>query len=516
MASNDINAEDILNGSYASTRLRPASHVDSTSHPPQPRKFDSNDLFIAVMGVTGSGKSTFISKCTGHDVGIGHSLKSHTSNIEIYSYKYNDKTIHLIDTPGFDDTFKPDIEVLQTAAIWLSEAYQKDLLLTGIIYLHRISDARMGGTARKDLTMFKKLCGEDSFSNVVLATTHWEKVSAVDGERREAELESSTEFYGTMVRRGSKMMRHMDNAASAKAIVAYLINKQKTTVLNIQREMAEDGICLKETEAGRVLQSDIIRRTEQLDKKLKDTEEQMNKAIQEKNDALVKELADQQQELNDLKAAAQKGSEQLNVKMEDLFREKNEKFKKAMKELDDERKERERIIAEKTKEHDDFKAKVIEAEELAEKRRMSTEAEINNTKKELDQATDDNYRLLAAFLQTIMEQEEIDKRTREEGIARAKEELERQKAEIQNAQIKLQQAFNQQAARPEFYQGEPPPYQQYQQPPQQMFQQQMYPQQLYSQNLGPDTTIAAVGAGLGALGAAGATAMLAPLICNIM
>ena len=73
----------------------------------------------------------------------------------------------MIDTPGFDDTFKPDIEVLKTAATWLSEAYQKDLLLTGIIYLHRITDPKMGGTARKDLMMFKKLCGEDSFSNVV-------------------------------------------------------------------------------------------------------------------------------------------------------------------------------------------------------------------------------------------------------------------------------------------------------------------------------------------------------------
>jgi ABC-type hemin transport system ATPase subunit len=37
----------------------------------------SNDLLIAVLGVTGAGKTTFISKATGRsDMEIGHSLAS--------------------------------------------------------------------------------------------------------------------------------------------------------------------------------------------------------------------------------------------------------------------------------------------------------------------------------------------------------------------------------------------------------------------------------------------------------
>lgn len=38
---------------------------------PHPR-----DRFFLVMGMTGSGKSTFISRCTGEDVDIGHGLYS--------------------------------------------------------------------------------------------------------------------------------------------------------------------------------------------------------------------------------------------------------------------------------------------------------------------------------------------------------------------------------------------------------------------------------------------------------
>jgi ABC-type uncharacterized transport system ATPase component len=39
-----------------------------------------NDRFIAVMGVTGAGKSTFISRCAGQDVTVGHDLTSCTLN----------------------------------------------------------------------------------------------------------------------------------------------------------------------------------------------------------------------------------------------------------------------------------------------------------------------------------------------------------------------------------------------------------------------------------------------------
>jgi translation initiation factor RLI1 len=46
------------------------------------------DTVIAVMGITGVGKSTFIANATGQDVRIGHSLKS----CQYYSLKQNSQT----------------------------------------------------------------------------------------------------------------------------------------------------------------------------------------------------------------------------------------------------------------------------------------------------------------------------------------------------------------------------------------------------------------------------------------
>jgi ABC-type proline/glycine betaine transport system ATPase subunit len=39
-------------------------------------KPDPDDKFFLVMGMTGSGKSTFVGRCTGEDVTVGHGLYS--------------------------------------------------------------------------------------------------------------------------------------------------------------------------------------------------------------------------------------------------------------------------------------------------------------------------------------------------------------------------------------------------------------------------------------------------------
>jgi predicted GTPase len=48
------------------------------SRPRTKTQTTNNELAILVMGVTGSGKSTFISRLTDDEVGIGHSLESCT------------------------------------------------------------------------------------------------------------------------------------------------------------------------------------------------------------------------------------------------------------------------------------------------------------------------------------------------------------------------------------------------------------------------------------------------------
>lgn len=58
-------------------------------------------------------------------------------------------TFFLVDTPGFDDSTETDTQILMEVTDWLNRAYLADILLSGIFYLHRIIDIKMGGQASK-------------------------------------------------------------------------------------------------------------------------------------------------------------------------------------------------------------------------------------------------------------------------------------------------------------------------------------------------------------------------------
>ena len=189
------------------------------------------DVYIAVTGITGAGKSEFICFCTDQEVVVGDGLISRkclglyhvclcepllisviaeTSEVEDWTFMYNPIIrVHLIDTPGFDDTNKKDVEVLRDIAGWLGVTYKKKILLSGLIYLHPISDNRLRGSALRNLFMFKKLCGPECLRGIVLATTMWGLVNPDDGDKRENQLRSTDDFWGEMEKGGSRVMRHL-------------------------------------------------------------------------------------------------------------------------------------------------------------------------------------------------------------------------------------------------------------------------------------------------------------------
>lgn len=52
---------------------------------------------------------------------VGHSLRSYTSNIQEIRVQHPSKgyPVVFIDTPGFDDTYRSDMDVLSLIADWL-------------------------------------------------------------------------------------------------------------------------------------------------------------------------------------------------------------------------------------------------------------------------------------------------------------------------------------------------------------------------------------------------------------
>ncbi|KAF9036858.1 hypothetical protein BJ165DRAFT_1506484 [Panaeolus papilionaceus] len=156
----------------------------------------ADDIIIACMGPTGSGKTNFIEKLGDHHcideekneapTGRGQ-LTSDTNRITAYRLRNHQimmDRIVVVDTPGFDDTHLSDSSVLEMLERWLSKTYRKNTLLAGVLYFHRITDNRMSGTANRNIRMFGKLCGSKAAEKVVLVTTMWDLIARQDGENK--------------------------------------------------------------------------------------------------------------------------------------------------------------------------------------------------------------------------------------------------------------------------------------------------------------------------------------------
>jgi hypothetical protein len=212
-------------------------------------------------------------------------------------------------------------------ANWLNSAYQSRIKLSGIIYLHRIVDNRMSGSAMKNLRMFKRLCGDEALSCVVLATTMWSMVSPEDGANRERELTTKPEFWAGMVERGSTVLRQDNGAVSAMEIMRYIMSQRRKIDLDIQKEMAS-GKTLDETSAGKEVQSgmEVMRRKHEAE--MAGLRREMEEALRDRDKDAQKEIADLRKDLEDKLKRDRADRDKMRVTLEELRQQRAEELAK--------------------------------------------------------------------------------------------------------------------------------------------------------------------------------------------
>lgn len=291
-------------------------------------------IFVAVMGVTGAGKSTFIRAASSLDtIPVGHGLTScvlldcpcnergslrilGTTNVTPYSFMYEGFEVILIDTPGFDDTFKSEADVLKEIASWLEKTYRDPahIKLSGVIYMHALDDRKMSGSSLRNLKMFRQLCGDQSMQNVIMVTSGWDKMIKSGDEdlalQKEDELITTGEFWATMLGRGARTDRFMFTQESALSIIAKVI-PDTPVVLQIQQELVEDNKALVETAAGATVNEELIKLQQNYEKKIREVQQDMVDALKDRDEEIRRFCEEEQARYERMRDDARRAQDSL-------------------------------------------------------------------------------------------------------------------------------------------------------------------------------------------------------------
>lgn len=217
-----------------------------------------------------------------------------TSEVNIYSYLHRGKkTVYLINTPDFDDNFRCNSEVLKEIAFSLATFYKQGAKLAGLLYLHQATGGTLQGSDLKNLHMLKAVCGESSLPKVVLVTSD---VIPESGFKPEEEPQQTYNLWASMQERGSRLARYSGDLQSALSIVSILVDKKSPVVLDIQRQIIDEGKSLDEATAGKFVQKELLDARKAHERAIADYQQTTDDALKDKDEDNAATLHKQKEE----------------------------------------------------------------------------------------------------------------------------------------------------------------------------------------------------------------------------
>ena len=155
---------------------------------------------------------------------------------EIHSVRESSVTIQnrpvtLVDNPEARD-YRPISDNIKDIAIWLTLKYQAQKLLAGIIYLEHTLSTRATGCLAADLGSYVGLVYPDSFYNITLVTTVWDRwKDTLIGDEPDRELRDTS--WNDFIKKGSLNARYSYDRESALEILNRIIARRRNVSINV-------------------------------------------------------------------------------------------------------------------------------------------------------------------------------------------------------------------------------------------------------------------------------------------
>lgn len=280
--------------------------------------------------------------------------------------------------------------------------YRSNVKLTGLIYLHRISDNKVAGSALRNLYMFKELCGEDAYKHVVLATSMWSKEEPSIAAKREKELISNGNFWKAMKDRGSSVMRWLGDADSARLVVQHLLEARQnhgSVSLKIQRELVDEGKMLVDTSAGQEVNKEMTELRETMEKRLQQLQQDNQAAMATHDVEWQQSLLEQRAHFESQRRIAEESQDALRVNLERLLTETGAKYRAELdsirvelREAEEQMQQARELVEQKEQVEKELKAQLNSALNTAEEQQR-LQQQLADEKAEIDAARTEKQRL---------------------------------------------------------------------------------------------------------------------------
>jgi len=201
--------------------------------------------------------------------------------------------------------------------------YSVGMKLSGIIYVHRISDDRFGGLAVKNFRMFRQLCGGKTLQNVTIMTNMWGRVTPQLGADREQQLRDK--YFKAAIEKGAQLCRHTNTPESAQAILRKIL-KNTPLGLKIQHEMIREGKDIGQTGAGAELNREICTVVARYQRGIRELEEEMQEATEGNDKEFLDELREERRRMQEEMEKLRKDLAEMKSKFEEARREMEERI----------------------------------------------------------------------------------------------------------------------------------------------------------------------------------------------
>ncbi|KAK4216874.1 GTP-binding protein A [Rhypophila decipiens] len=218
-------------------------------------------IMVLIVGLTGAGKTTFTRLASGRkDLKVGDGIDPCTQDPVAVRFDLDGRPVVLIDTPGFDDISRTDVEILEDIAKWLvKQGFSKRQPLDGMILLYPILFDFDSSLEKRRTRILQKILGKNAYRRVVVATTMWG--SLINEKEVEQDIDMRWKQQGGVwdeFRQGNALLtKHFNTEASAQRILRAVIKAsdeaERAKVL-IQEELGRKNIRFAETSLGEELE----------------------------------------------------------------------------------------------------------------------------------------------------------------------------------------------------------------------------------------------------------------------